>query len=77
MLITVDADKCQGHTQCMIFAPGLVDLTEDGHAVAKGDGRVPTHLAEAASVAMQSCPEGAISLYEADAEAAARTGGTS
>jgi ferredoxin len=73
MYIAVDADKCQGHTQCMIFAPELIDLTDNGHAVAKGDGRVPSHLTETASIAVQSCPEGAIRLYEA----AARIGGTS
>jgi ferredoxin len=54
-----------------------VDLTDAGHAFAKGDGRVPTHLKETASMAMHSCPEGAIRTYEADDEGAARTGGTS
>jgi ferredoxin len=66
MLIAVDADQCQGHTQCMIVAPELVDLTDAGQAFARDDGRVPAHLKAAASMAMRSCPEKAISLLEAD-----------
>jgi ferredoxin len=57
-------DRCQGHARCIVFAPEIFDIDEDGYAfviegretVAPGDD----HLARA----IASCPEEAIVLLE-------------
>jgi ferredoxin len=60
MRVRVDAEKCQGHTQCNFTAPQLFRLRdEDGHAVAIAE-LVPPGQEELARLAESSCPEGAI-----------------
>ncbi len=57
-------DRCQGHARCIVFAPEIFDIDEEGYAfviagceaVAPGDD----HLARA----IASCPENAIVLVE-------------
>lgn len=62
--ITVDRDKCMGHTMCIATAPHLFEIDEDGYAqplveeVSGGDEK------EAAR-AVRACPEGAITLHPA------------
>jgi ferredoxin len=64
MKVSVDANRCQGHTLCNRVAPELFQLREeDGHAeVVTPD--VPRELEEKARKAMRGCPEQAISIVD-------------
>jgi ferredoxin len=64
LVISVDADKCQGHNRCKALAPELFDLDEYGNACAKGDGLVPEALHEKAYLAKSNCPEFAVVIKE-------------
>jgi ferredoxin len=60
MKISVDADRCQGHTLCAMRAPELFELSEiDGHSTARVEV-VPADQEEDALEAVRSCPEQAI-----------------
>jgi ferredoxin len=60
--VSVDAQRCQGHTLCAMRAPKTFDLDEvDGHAVVIGE-QVPTDQEEQVAEAARSCPEQAITL---------------
>jgi ferredoxin len=62
MKIHVDPALCQGHNRCMAVAPGLFRTDEEGFASAAGDGSVPPGQREAAELAVDNCPEQAITL---------------
>ncbi len=64
MRIIVDTDKCEGHNRCYSLAPDLIDVDDYGYASAIGDGNVPPELADAARLAVDNCPEYAISIEE-------------
>ncbi|MCD4524278.1 ferredoxin [Nocardioides sp. cx-173] len=62
MKVTVDPDKCQGHTLCFMQAPDLFLLDDlDGHASVV-TGEVPEGREEQAHEAISSCPEQAIAV---------------
>jgi ferredoxin len=62
MHVTVDPDKCQGHTLCAMRAPSIFTLSDiDGHATAI-TGEVPADQEDAVREAVGSCPEQAIAL---------------
>ena len=62
MRVTVDDDRCQGHTLCAAQAPDVFLLRdEDGHAYVEMDD-VPPGLADQVERAVQTCPEGAIRI---------------
>lgn len=64
MKVTVDSNRCQGHTVCHMVAPELFVLSElDGHASPAVD-EVPAELIHLAQMAVDGCPEQAISLLE-------------
>ncbi|CAJ1500538.1 ferredoxin [[Mycobacterium] burgundiense] len=64
MKLSVDSARCQGHTVCYMVAPDLFKLSEiDGHASAAVD-EVPEELLHVAQMAVEGCPEQAISLDE-------------
>ncbi len=64
MRVTVEEERCQGHTLCAMAAPEVFDLREDdGHSVVKLE-EVPTRLAGAVRRAVDSCPERAISITD-------------
>jgi ferredoxin len=64
MRVSVDENRCQGHTLCAMAAPDLFDLREDdGHSVVKVE-EVPTSLEGAVRRAVESCPERAISITD-------------
>ena len=65
MKIRVDAAKCQGHNRCYALAPDLFAVDDYGYATAVGDGEVPAEMADRARLAVENCPEFAITL-EAD-----------
>jgi ferredoxin len=58
--VSVDRDKCQGHTLCSMIAPDSFELDDvDGHASAVNE-IVPADQEDAVREAAQSCPEQAI-----------------
>ena len=63
--VKVDSEKCQGHNRCYALAPGLFKVDEYGYATPRPpDGVVPPDLVEKAKLAVQNCPERAISVEE-------------
>jgi ferredoxin len=64
MKVHVDPEKCQGHNRCFAIAPELFDVDDYGYATEIGDGTVPPELEEKARLAVENCPEYAISIEE-------------
>jgi len=65
MRVRVDPDVCQGHTLCSLAAPEIFLLREeDGHAFVASDV-VPPDLEAMVRKAVETCPEGAISVDDA------------
>ncbi|MDP6345404.1 MAG: ferredoxin [Alphaproteobacteria bacterium] len=64
MRIKVDPEICQGHNRCCALAPELFDTDDYGAAYALNDGAVPEELAEKARLAVDNCPEFAISILD-------------
>ena len=62
MRLTLDRDACQGHNRCYLLAPELFDVDDEGYAVLVGDGTVPAELEEKAMLAVDNCPEFAITV---------------
>ncbi len=62
MKIHFDRDLCQGHNRCYLLAPELFDVDDDGYAVLRIDGEVPEELQRKAQLAVDNCPEYAITL---------------
>lgn len=60
--LEVIPDKCQGHNRCQVLVPELIDVDDHGFARAKGDGGVPSELADKARLAVRNCPEFALRL---------------
>jgi ferredoxin len=62
MKLVIDAARCQGHAMCHMYAPDLVELTEeDGHARSLGNPLDAAQLDEA-RMAVEACPEHAVRL---------------
>lgn len=72
MRIHVDADKCQGHNRCSSLAPELFEVDDLGFASAAGTGDVPPHLESRARLAVDNCPEFAITLIGDSADSGDR-----
>jgi ferredoxin len=66
MKVKVDPSKCQGHNRCYQISEELFQLDEYGYSSARGDGKVPPELEEKARLAVENCPERAISIEEGD-----------
>ena len=64
MKVHVDPEKCQGHNRCFAIAPELFDVDDYGYATEIGDGSVPPGLEDKARLAVENCPEYAISIEE-------------
>jgi ferredoxin len=65
MRITVDADLCSGQGRCYVLSPSLFSTDDEGFCAERGQTRdVPDGEQAAAKLAVDSCPEGAISLGE-------------
>jgi len=62
--VTVDPDRCQGHSRCYSLVPEVFDTDDFGTSTVKGDGTVPAELEDRVRLAVANCPEGAISLSE-------------
>jgi ferredoxin len=62
MKVSVDQQRCQGHTLCAMIAPKVFQLDEvDGHSSAISE-EVPVDQEEQVREAAHSCPEQAISI---------------
>ncbi len=64
--IKVDPDLCEGHNRCYALAPGLFEVDDYGLSRALNDGVVPPGQEEQARLAIDNCPEFAISIVEDD-----------
>lgn len=62
--VKVDGSKCQGHNRCYQVAPELFDLDDYGYSHERNSGEVPPELEEKARLAVENCPERAISMTE-------------
>jgi ferredoxin len=62
--VHVDPDKCQGHNRCYSVSPDLFELDDLGMSSEVGAGLVPADLVRQARLAVDNCPERAISLRE-------------
>ena len=64
MKVTVNPERCQGHTLCAMAAPDVFELSDfDGHSTVRVDV-VPAALEEAVRGAANTCPEQAIDIEE-------------
>jgi ferredoxin len=67
MRVSVDAHLCSGQGRCYVLSPGLFTADDEGFCAERGTERnVPPGLDAAAQLAVDSCPEGAITLSGAD-----------
>ena len=65
MKIVIDAERCTGHGRCYSLVPELFDSEEQGHSVLLApDATVPAEQQRQAQVAVDNCPEDAISLQD-------------
>lgn len=64
--VHVDPDRCQGHNRCYSVSPELFELDDLGMSSEAGTGIVPPELMGQARLAVDNCPERAISLTEAE-----------
>jgi ferredoxin len=62
MRVVLDSEKCQGHGRCYGLSPELFDTDDEGYAVLKVTGDLPTELEEPARIAADNCPEYAITI---------------
>jgi ferredoxin len=63
--IVIDAERCTGHGRCYSLVPEVFDSDEQGHSVLlASDVEVPADQQRQAQVAVDNCPEDAISLQD-------------
>ena len=58
--VKVDWDLCMGSGNCVFWAPGTFDLSDDGHAVVLDPAATQEITLR---IAAEGCPVGAISLW--------------
>jgi ferredoxin len=63
--VAIDREACVGHAQCSAICPSVFGNDEYGYAVlVLPDGSVPAGDEEDAVLAVDSCPEQALSVTE-------------
>jgi ferredoxin len=63
--IRVDRNLCTGHGRCYTLAPQLLSYDDEGFVTIRGAAiEVPRDQSDVAREAMDSCPEGAITLED-------------
>jgi ferredoxin len=62
--VAVDRALCTGHAQCAVVCPSVFDTDEEGYAVVLGGGAVPGGEEDVAALAIDACPEQAISQVD-------------
>ena len=63
--LRIDADRCQGHAICYLLVPGLFEVDEEGRGSVIRDTMRSDGDQEQAAMAIDRCPERAISLRSA------------
>ncbi|MEZ5349399.1 MAG: ferredoxin [Microthrixaceae bacterium] len=64
MRIEYDRDACQGHNRCYLLAPEVFDVDDEGYAVLRITGEIPSELEEKTKLAVDNCPEYAITVVQ-------------
>lgn len=64
MKVSVDSQRCQGHTLCAMIAPDSFQLSDIDGTSSPVNDVVPADQEDAVREAAQSCPEQAISVEE-------------
>lgn len=64
MKVSVDPDRCHGHSRCFSLVPEVFDTDDYGTSSVKGDGTVPPELEDKVRLAVANCPEAAITITE-------------
>lgn len=64
MKVSVDSDRCQGHTLCAMIAPDSFLLSDIDGTSSPVSEVVPADQEDAVREAAHSCPEQAISIEE-------------
>ena len=64
MRLRVDPELCQGHNRCKALAPELFDVDDYGYATEANGGVVPEGMEDKARLAIDNCPEYAITVVE-------------
>lgn len=59
MALSIDRARCQGHGRCVVVAPDLFDIDDDGYGVVLNPDPGPS-VAHDVSAAVGACPEQAI-----------------
>lgn len=62
MKIIYDRSLCCGHNRCYSLAPEIWDVDDEGYAILKLEGELPTELEEKAQLTADNCPEFAIKI---------------
>lgn len=62
MKVAIDSTKCSAYGTCADHCPSVFELDEWGYAGVKNDGEVPPGDEEQARVAVNDCPEAAITI---------------
>jgi len=64
MRVTIDAERCEGHGRCYAIAPELFEPDDIGQGLVIGDGSVAPDDEAKVRLAVDNCPERAITLDE-------------
>lgn len=64
MKVSIDPERCQGHTVCALTAPELFTIRGDDEIASVVSEDVPTELEPQARLGANSCPERAIVITE-------------
>jgi ferredoxin len=64
MKVSIDHDRCTGHGRCYVTAPALFTDDDYGYGQVVGSGEVSPAERDAAELAVNACPEGAVSILE-------------
>ena len=64
MKVSVDGDRCQGHTLCSMIAPDSFELSDIDGTSSPVNEVVPPDQEDAVREAVHSCPEQAITIED-------------
>jgi ferredoxin len=64
--LVVDRSVCEGHARCLMAFPEVVtDMDDLGQPVLEADGEFGPELTAHAQLAVDNCPESALSIEDA------------
>ena len=64
MKVSIDPERCQGHTVCALTTPELFSIRGDDEIASVVSDEVPADLVPQARLGANSCPERAIVITE-------------